>query len=376
MFLEIKNIPTQCNILRSSRAEALRVPRGDLHLGFCRVCGHIHNDAFNASVMTYSQAYENSLHFSSRFQEYAQHLAEELIERHHVRNKHIIELGCGKGDFLKMMCELGNNSGVGFDTSFQPDVIRRDERFTVIQDFYSEKYAHHPADFVVCRHVLEHIETPRTFVEELYRALPTKPNIVLYIEVPNALWTLRDFGIWDLIYEHCSYFTPDSLSQLFSMCGFEILRLEEKFGGQFLGVDLSIVARDSSVRSTSDSSASRQWDESPAQLIASFSDHYQKKVEDWKKRFEEFEGTRVVVWGSGSKGVAFLNALKPNIEYVVDINPRKQGKFVAGTGQEIVGPEFLSGYKPEAIVVMNPIYENEILGCMMQMGLAPEIFIA
>jgi hypothetical protein len=78
-----------------------------------------------------------------------------------------------------------------------------------------------------------------------------------------------------------------------------------------------------------------------------------------------------VVWGSGSKGVAFLSALGggSEIEYVVDINPFRQGKFMAGTGQEIVSPAFLADYKPDVAIAMNPIYRGEIQDDLRRMGL-------
>ena len=76
-------------------------------------------------------------------------------------------------------------------------------------------------------------------------------------------------------------------------------------------------------------------------------------------------GKKAVVWGSGSKGVAFLTALNLHtpdceIEYVVDINPFREGKYMAGTGQEIVSPAFLKRYKPDLAIAMNPIYQPEI----------------
>jgi hypothetical protein len=81
------------------------------------------------------------------------------------------------------------------------------------------------------------------------------------------------------------------------------------------------------------------------------------------------------VWGSGSKGVAFLTALKLNgsIEYVVDINPFRQGKFMAGTGQEIVGPKFLEQYQPDVAIAMNPIYQNEIQADLRGRGLQTDV---
>ena len=69
-------------------------------------------------------------------------------------------------------------------------------------------------------------------------------------------------------------------------------------------------------------------------------------------------GRPAVVWGAGSKGVAFLNTIDTAdaSDNVVDINPRKHGMHVAGTGQEIIGPAALKTADPSLIIVMNPNY--------------------
>jgi hypothetical protein len=87
------------------------------------------------------------------------------------------------------------------------------------------------------------------------------------------------------------------------------------------------------------------------------------------------DGRRVVLWGGGSKAVAFLTTLgvQDEIEYAVDINPYKHGTFLAGGGQKIVAPCFLQEYKPDTIVIMNPIYRDEIQLTLAAMGLYPEI---
>jgi len=58
---------------------------------------------------------------------------------------------------------------------------------------------------------------------------------------------------------------------------------------------------------------------------------------------------------------------------VVDINPHKKNTFMAGTGHKIVSPDFLISYRPDAVVIMNPIYKNEITRDLLDMGLSPEI---
>jgi SAM-dependent methyltransferase len=370
IFLEIHGMPVYCNVLMQTREEAVNVPRGDMQLGFCRNCGHVYNLAFNPEFTRYTQAYENSLHFSPHFQEYAESLAKDLIERYEVRNKDVIEIGCGKGEFLELLCNLGDNRGIGFDASYVPGHSPNEERrkFRVIQDFYSEHYAAYKADFICCRHVLEHIQSPSDFLVSVRKSVGDRMETVVYFEVPNVLYTLRDLGIWDVIYEHCSYFSSSSLANLFSLCGFRVHRLRESYDGQFLGIEASPLTR-----AAKTTWAPKDGIAELSSLVEVFSGEYRKKVADWRRELERMAvaGKRAAVWGGGSKGIMFLNTLeiKDQIEYIVDVNPRKQGMYVAGMGQKVVAPEFLRGYRVDVVIVMNPIYEREIRRIVENIGL-------
>jgi 2-polyprenyl-3-methyl-5-hydroxy-6-metoxy-1,4-benzoquinol methylase len=325
--------------------------------------------------MQYTQAYENSLHFSPRFQKFAESLAQELINRHALHGKDMIDIGCGKGDFLKLMCNLGNNRGVGFDSSFVPDLVAKEqaERFTVVQDLYSEKYAHYKADFISCRQVLEHIEYPREFVATVRRSVGDRSNTVVFFEVPNVMYTLRDMGIWDLIYEHCSYFTSVSFAKVFTENGFRVMSQTDLYESQFLGIELLTSATPASAESTHQVKMIRL-------LVKAFANSYQKKTEEWRTRFAHIalSGKKVVAWGGGSKGTTFLNVLRDysRIDYMVDINPRKHGMFVAGGGQQVVSPDFLGQYRPDVVIVMNAIYKEEIRRMTTEMGLSPDFLFA
>jgi hypothetical protein len=70
----------------------------------------------------------------------------------------------------------------------------------------------------------------------------------------------------------------------------------------------------------------------------------------------------------------FLNMVptRDSIRYVVDINPRKQGMYVAGSGQQIVPPAFLQHYQPDLIIMMNPIYTEEIRQQLARSGVHGE----
>ena len=82
-------------------------------------------------------------------------------------------------------------------------------------------------------------------------------------------------------------------------------------------------------------------------FICNFQKQYAEKKEKFAKQLSGItkNNLKAVLWGAGSKGVTFLNTfkIKDEIQYIVDINPRKQGKFVAGSGQKIISPDFLAG---------------------------------
>ena len=369
IFLEISDVPVFCNLLWRSQNEAQNCQKGNIKLAFCTDCGHIFNVDFDPNLLDYTKSYENPLDFSPRFQAYSQSLANLLVERYKLYNKDIISIGCGNGLFLSRLCELGNNRGLGFDPALQErkEPLEISSNIKLIKDYYSDQYANYPCDLIVCRHVLEHIYDPKNFLKMLRHALDPFQNTVVFFEVPNALNIFKMLFIWDIIYEHYSYFTPTSLAHLFSLSQFNVTDIAEYFEGQFLGIHSTL-----SKKVVSNFFEQRSQIDQIAMSITKFAANYNKIVNKWKHKLEQKkdEGQRVVIWGTGSKGVTFLNTLKAShIEFAVDINPKKQGKYVAGTAQRIVSPHFLRNYKPDVVIVMNPIYRQEIQKFLDNLGI-------
>ena len=378
VFFEVSDVPVHVGLQWPSQDAARDCPKGDIKLAFCTVCGYITNLSFKPALLEYAQSYENPLHYSPFFQSYARSLVERLIERHDLRDKNVIEIGSGKGEFLQLLCELGNNCGVGFDPSYERKRTRKQDtkRIKFIRDFYSERYAgSYQADLICCRFVFEHIPDPTGFLTMLRQAIGNKSDTVVYFEVPNALSILRDLSIWDIIYEHCSYFSSESLARIFTSCGFEICDLGECYGGQFVSIEA--LPR----RGETDSGYELRGNLTQiGGYVTAFADKCRDKIRIWQSMLDEIQqaGRRAVAWGAGSKGVSFLNMLKGQdvVEHVVDINPHKQSKHIAGTGQQIVSPRFLQSYQPDVVIVMNPIYETEIQQIMHNLGLTAEILCA
>lgn len=373
VFVSVADQPVHCNVLFDTAEAALSTPRGDIDLCFCPNCGHVFNARFDPALTSYGGTYENSLHHSSVFSEYATDLVNGLVAKNDLDGGDVVEIGAGQGDFLQELCAAAGARGWGFDPSHVGDAKVSPE-VTVVSEFYSESHGDHPADLIICRHVLEHIDQSGAFLEML-RGIVGERSIPLFFEVPNGLWTLRDGGLWDVIYEHCGYFTPTSLTAAFERCGFEGLAISEVFGGQFLTIDARPV--DGAEPSTD---AASFLDDAQRSTLQAYVDSFQAlhtaAVDRWRTELGELRaaGKRAALWGAGSKGVTFLNVVaaatdETTISHVVDINPRKHGMHVAGSGQQIVGPEDLTAAPPDVVIVMNPNYVDEISATLTGLGI-------
>lgn len=375
LLIETPPVPVYCNVLWPTRAEALAAPTGDMRLSWCRECGHFFNAAFRPELMGgYDQQYENSLHYSERFQAYARALAKRLVERYDIRDKNVVEIGCGKGDFLLMLCAAGHNRGVGYDQSYEEREIdpALKDRVRFVRDFYPATRPKNSADFISCRQVLEHLQEPVAMLRDIRKGIDGKMDTVVSFEVPNVMYTLKDLGIWDLIYEHYSYFSANSLARAFALSGFRVVSLEDAFEGQYLAVE-ALPAADNLAKDGSDGRGEIQV---LLPYVEAFAEKHRDKVASWSRQLAEMKrlGRKVVVWGGGSKGIMFLNIMRAHaaISYVVDLNPRKHSRFVPVTGQEIVPPEFLKEFRPDAVITMNPIYREEIAAKLRSMNVSAE----
>lgn len=374
VFYRVEGIPVHSCLLMNTRDEALNYPRRDLTLGFCRSCGFIYNTAFDPGVHEYSTKYEETQGFSPHFNTFASSLAERLVRSYDIRDKIVLEIGCGKGEFLALLCRLGPNQGIGVDPAYVPGRLEKDKHanLTFLQEFYGEDHAHLPADVVCCRHTLEHIAPTGEFVRTLRKTIGDRNEMLVFFEVPDVMRELREGAFWDMYYEHCSYFSQGSLARLFRNTAFDLVELYADYADQYLMLTATPAA------GPTEPTLSQEDDlDQMRQAVDGFADVCAATMERWRRvvRDNLDRGKRTVVWGSGSKGVSFLTTLQLNeeIEYVVDINPHRHGKFMPGTGQRIVAPEMMVEYDPATIIVMNPVYCREIQGDLDRLGVRAEL---
>jgi SAM-dependent methyltransferase len=371
VFYEMKNVPVHSCLLLHDREQALDFPKRDIALGFCRVCGFIQNVLFDASMLRYSSAYEEQQSFSPRFNVFAEKLAEDLIERYQLRQKQIIEIGCGKGDFLVLISKLGQNRGVGVDPSYIPRRVQA-EGVRFIEDFYGERYSHLQGDLICCRHTLEHIPDTHRFVATVRSSVGDRQDSVIFFEVPDIGRVLREIAFWDIYYEHCSYFSLGSLARLFRATGFDVIRLAKAFDDQYLLLDAVPAKGKTKPRLREEDDF-----EELSREVEFFAANYSARLGEWRNRIDSIrqKHQRAAIWGSGSKCVAFLSTLGigDELEMIVDINPHRHGMYLAGSGKRISGPRALIEYRPDVVIIMNPIYREEIRQELEDMGLSPQL---
>lgn len=394
IFADVGRVPVQCTALYASRDDALAAPAGAMELVVCSTCTTVTNQAFDEALVEYDGDYENSQLFSPTFREFAEGLARRLVEDNGLHGRPVVEVGSGKGEFLAMLAEAGAGRATGYDPTYGGEVDHLDPSLDIHLErrFFDATSVAETPSLVCLRHVLEHVRDPVGLLSEIRNAVKDDPECLLYVEVPNGEFTFTPSGLWDIIYQHCSYFTASSLRWVANAAGLEVVSLDAVFGGQFLALEARPAAGATDGRrgtgpvssaagsGTSRPSTSRPGTSGPgtSEAIADFPRVHERIVAGWRERMQEWvdSGLVVALWGAGAKGVTFLNTVGSAVGPVVDLNVRKHGRFLPGTGHRVTGPEDLRDAQPDVVVVMNAAYEPEIRAALESLGLAPRIVVA
>jgi len=349
-----------------SAAEARTAPRGDLNMAVCKVCGFVYNATFDLARLDYGAAYDNTQSHSPAFRAHMDSLVTRLIENEGISNSRIVEVGCGKGVFLRELIGRteANNTGVGFDPTYVGPEVDADGRLRFVRSFYGPDCAEISADAVVCRHVIEHVPDPLALLKTVRDALNYSPRARVFFETPDVEWILRNQVVWDFFYEHCSLFTAESLTALFVRAGFEVLSVRREFGDQYLWLEAAV---------TQQSQAPSFVASDLAQLAHAFAGVERNLKSKWVERLNTLTASgNVALWGAGAKGVTFANLVDPDctlLNSVIDLNPQKQGRFLPGTGHPIIAYDAVLDRRIIHAIQMNPNYRQENEALLRESGL-------
>ncbi len=336
------DVPVFQNKAYSSKYEAITAKCGDVTLRKCDVCGHVWNSSFNPELLDFDENYQNEQGLSQIFSEHLETVS-EILKRYLKKEDHIIEIGCGKAKFLMMMADCGYMVH-GYDPAYEGNDFR------ILKSYYPPHNKNNEcgvANLIILRHVLSYIQNPIGFLQTIAKA--NKYAGLLYIEVPELKWIEEHNAFQDLFYEYCHYFSLSVLRRIFP----DAVASGLLFGDQYLYIIINLESLSKPLNipklpmEQTGKRVHKQTLDSCIELVKTMDKCY--------------------IWGAGAKGATFLRLVDPEAKYIAgvfDINPKKQGKYVAKTGHCIYAPEKLYTLKPSNIIIMNSNYANEVLNSL------------
>jgi SAM-dependent methyltransferase len=361
--LRFPSVPVVVNAACASAEEAFHAPRTYIDLVSCPSCQLLWNASFNDGTVRYTATYGNALHYSDSFCRFTKKIVQGLARRYSLKDGLAVEIGCGDGYFLDLLCREAGCRGIGIDPSLTEDDRKglRSRNVELLTEYFDDQEFLSEARLVSCRQVLEHFPNPMKLLKQVRSAMGSGGGAVFF-EVPNAQFMVEEDRFWDVIHEHCVYLSPHALRSMFLTAGFTPTRVEATFGNQYASVE-AIADRQAKHRFDEDEDAmsTELWRDA----VKRFSASYHSTTARWSEFLEDcrLRNKRVVIWGAGAKSIMFLNLLECDpltVPYAIDISPVKRGNYVSGTGQQIVSPEILKTYQPDYVLLMNENYRDEV----------------
>jgi SAM-dependent methyltransferase len=362
--------------LCESYVEAARLddmePFYPLHVRICDSCFLVQLRAYVPPEEIFTEyAYFSS--YSTSWLEHARRYADMISERLRLgRDKLVVELGSNDGYLLQAFVDRGIPV-LGIEPAGNVAEVAVERGVPTEVAFFGADTARRlaaegrRADLLVANNVLAQVPDLNDFVAGMRLLLA--PAGVVTIEVPHLL-RLLDRNQFDTIYhEHYSYFSLGTLQRILSAHGLTIFDVEElsTHGGSmrvYAAHADGHVAADGSVADllAREDAAGLSTPEPYASFAA--------RVQETKRRLLEVlisikrEGKSVAGYGAPGKGNTLLNycGIRGDlVDYTVDRNPYKQGRFLPGTHIPIAHPSKIAERRPDFILILPWNLKDEII---------------
>ncbi len=336
--LRYKNVPRSAQYLPD--ANLVKKDKGiDLNVYQCKGCGLV--QLINKPVSYYREVIR-AVGISAEMKNFRKKQFADFVEKYSLLGKKMVEIGCGKGDFLSLIKQSGVDAyGIEYNGESVKQCINKG--LVVTRDFIqsdNKRMIHAPFDAFFISNFLEHIPKPNLLLGGLFNNLTN--NAVGLVEVPNFDMILAKKLFSEFILDHLFYFTMDSLRILLEKNGFVIIDCKVIWHDYII----SVVVRKRERLKLSD--------------FRSYEMKIKKEILKYVNRYKK-EG--VAIWGAGHQALTIISLanLGNKIKYIVDSASFKQGKYSPASHVPIVAPRVLDSDKVGAIVVMAGSYSDEVV---------------
>jgi SAM-dependent methyltransferase len=372
-FLSLGNAPLSNAFLTENDMQEME-PYYPLEVYVCRNCFLVQIDEFVSARRIFSSDYAYYSSYSESWLQHCKEYAEMTVERFGLKDtSYVIEIGSNDGYLLQYYKQYGIPL-LGIEPAANTaEVAIRDGIPTDIA-FFNESYARKlgkssgRADLIIGNNVLAHNPNLNSFVKGLKIAL--KPEGIITMEFPHLL-RLFEGNQFDTIYhEHYSYFSLYAVMRLFERHNLELFDVDE-IGTH--GGSLRIYAKhkkDKTKMITENVETVLGSEESFGLFdLATYYD-FAEKVKRIKRETLKLlinlkdERKKIVGYGAPAKGNTLLNYYGVRtdfLDYTVDRNPQKQGKYLPGTHIPIKDTVEIAGDKPDYIFILPWNIKDEII---------------
>ena len=351
-LLTLDNMPASAQHMPD--AQGVKEDRGlTLDLCQCMGCGLVQ---FDCEPVEYYRDVIRAGGFSKTMVELRRYQYKHLIDSYHLEGKKFIEVGCGQGEFLKVLSEFPVEvHGIEHDPHLvelaRAQGLDVTEGFTETED---TRFAGGLYDVFLSFNFLEHQPDPSTMLQAIYRNL--EDDAMGLITVPSFEYIMDHNSYYELIRDHLAYYTFETLTPLLERNGFQVEECE------VINRDtLSVIVRKRPQMDTEN-------------LLECYV-NLKREMETYMKYLDAWD-KKVAIWGASHQGftLAATTKLGEKARYIIDSAPFKQGKFAPASHLPIVGPDHFHEHPVDAIIITAPGYTDEIAASIRQkFGTAVEI---
>lgn len=281
----------------------------------------------------------------------------------------IVDIGGNDGTLLEAFQSVSNIKLdlLNIDPSENLSKICMDKSIKVLNDFFnleSSNKINYKMDLITSTNVFQHTKDIKSFALGIQNLL--SDNGLWVLEFPYWIHDMETMQFDQIYHEHIYYYSITPLKILFENCGLRIINItKQNIHGGTLRV---VICKDSSRYKTDftleiflnhEKSFNRNY-------YLNWGNDVSKHINDSKELIQSIKdsGSKIFGFGAAAKGCVYLNTLEIDynyIDYVIDDTDIKQGKFIPGTGIEIVSREILKTKKPDYIIILTHNFANYIM---------------
>ncbi len=369
-FLDLGVTPIANRLLPDADAPAPAFPLGVSH---CSQCSLVQLSWALPAEAIFDDDYPYYSSFSDALVAHAKEHADRLIaERGLDASSLVVEIASNDGYLLQHFKARGIPV-LGIEPTAGPAAAARALGIDTLQEFFTDELASslvaqgRQADVIIANNVMAHVPDLNGFVSGMSRLL--KPGGTLTVENPSLVELLRHAEFDTIYHEHYCYFSCVAVSELMGRHGLQLRRVDDLpdlHGGSLRWW----VSHEEAAGSVEESAyahleAERDFGVAKPETYADFAGRIARIQRELVELLQALrsDGSRVAAYGAAAKGATLLNSSGIDvdvIDFVVDRNPHKQGKWMPGARLPILPVEALQERQPDYLLLLAWNFAAEI----------------